>query len=414
MENAMKLEEINLIDLELFVSGDPHEAFRVLRREAPVHWQEPKPGLGFWSVTRYDDALSVYHDPATFSSERGIALTMSSIPADAQPGFGQMMIMTDPPLHTRQRQVINKRFTPRAVEPYEPGIRKITSEIIDDVAERGACDFVVDVAARLPSAVTCEMMGIAPQDRDLMFTIANMSIGAEDPEYQSGRSAVETGQQAQAEAFSYFSRLIEERRREPGEDLISAFVHGEIDGRKVTDMEVLFNAFLLLIAGQETTRNAASGGMLAMIQHPDQYQRLKQDAALFPTAIEEILRWTTPVTHIMRTAKADAELRGQQIRKGDMVVIWNASANRDEQAFPDPYRFDLSRAPNDHLAFGHGEHFCLGANLARLELRVLLEELMRRLPDIELAGEPQRLRSNFVAGIKHMPVRFPPVGRATA
>jgi cholest-4-en-3-one 26-monooxygenase len=410
----MKLHEIDLTDLDFFISCDPHAAFRVMRAEAPVYWHERKPGEGFWSVSTYEDALKVYHDPDTYSSERGISLQFNAAgSADANAGFGMMMITTDPPRHSRVRQIINRRFTPRAVSVYEPHIRRIAGEIVDAVIEKGECDFVVDIAAKLPTAVTCEMMGIPREYWNMMFELTNMSIGTEDPEYQQGRTAQETGQAAQAQVFSYFSSLIADRKKNPGEDLVSAFVHGEVEGVKLDEMEVLFNCFLLIVAGQETTRNATSGGMLALIENPREAARLKRDASIVDSAIEEVLRYTTPVTHILRVAKKDGELRGNKVRNGDRVVIWNISANRDESAFARPDVFDLSRSPNDHLAFGHGEHFCLGANLARLELRVILDEVTRRIPDIELAGPIERLRSNFVAGIKHMPVRFTP-RRATA
>ncbi len=407
----MKLGDIDLNNLDLFVRGEQYEAWRTLRAEAPVFWQERVDGQGFWSVTRHDDALKVYHDPDTYSSERGISLQFTTVGATAsseQAGFGQMMIMTDPPRHGKIRSLINRRLTPRAVNLFEPHIRQITTDVIDKVIDKGECDFVVEVAAKLPTAVICDMMGIASEYWDLMFAVGNQSIGTDDPEYQQGRSAMETGMAAQAEIFSYFSKWIDQRRKNPGNDLISALIHGDVDGAKLTDLEVLFNCFLLIIGGQETTRNATSGGILALIENPAEHARLKNDPSLLPVAIEEFLRWTSPVTHIMRVAKKDGELRGQKIREGQRVVIWNASANRDETMFPHPDTFDVTRTPNDHLAFGHGEHFCIGVNLARLELRVMIEEVMRRMPDLELAGPTERLRSNFVAGIKHMPVRFMP------
>jgi len=412
----MKLNEIDLTNLDFFVSGDTQGAFRLMRKEAPVYWHERKPGQGFWAVTSYEDALKVYHDPATYSSEYGISLQFNDAiveGADAgqdppQYGAGMMMITTDPPRHSRVRQIINRRFTPRAISVYHPHIRKIAGEIIDAIVEKGECDFVVDIAAKLPTAVTCEMMGIPREYWQMMFDATNASIGTDDPEYQQGRTARETGEAAQAQVFSYFSQLIEERKKNPGEDLVSAFVHGEVEGGKLNEMEILFNCFLLIVAGQETTRNATSGGMLALIENPREAARLKGESSIVDTAIEEILRYTTPVTHILRVAKQDGELRGNRIRRGDRVVIWNISANRDEAAFVRPDVLDLTRTPNDHLAFGHGEHFCLGANLARLELRVIIDEVTRRIPDIELAGPIERLRSNFVAGIKHMPVRFSP------
>jgi cholest-4-en-3-one 26-monooxygenase len=403
----MELNEINLLDLELFVNGDPHQAFAVLRREAPVYWHEHKDGRGFWAVTRYHDALLVYHDPHTYSSERGISLTFDNVMPE-QVGSGMMMILTDPPRHNRIRHVISPRFTPRAIAAYEPEVRGICDEILDAVIERGECDFVVDVAAKVPTAAICEMLGIPAEYRDMMYSLGNAAIGSQDPEYNQGRSPMETGRNAQAEFFGYFAKLIDERRKHPGKDLISALTLGEVDGAKLTDLEILFNTFLLIIGGQETTRNAISGGMLALVNHPGERAKLASDPRVMPTAIEEFLRWTTPVTHILRTATKDAELRGESIHEGDKVVVWNASVNRDEEVFADPYRFDVTRTPNDHLAFGHGEHFCIGAHLARLEMRVMIEQVMRRMPDLELAGPPERLRSNFVAGIKHMPVRFTP------
>jgi cytochrome P450 len=407
----VKLSDIDLTDLDLFARGEQFDAWRILRTESPIFWQERKPNQGFWSITCYDDALRVYHDPNTFSSERGISLQFATIAPSApeeNAGFGQMMIMTDPPRHGKIRSLINRRLTPRAVNLFEPDIRQITSDVIDAVIGKGECDFVVDVAAKLPTAVICDMMGIPKEYWDMMFSLGNQSIGTEDPEYQQGRSAAETGMAAQAQVFSLFSKWIDERRKNPTEDLISALIHGDVDGAQLTDLEVLFNCFLLIIGGQETTRNATSGGILALIENPAQHARLRNDPALLNVALEEFLRWTSPVTHIMRTASKDTELRGQPIAKGNRVVIWNGSANRDESVFPQPDVFDITRTPNDHLAFGHGEHFCIGANLARLELRTMIEEVMRRMPDIELAGPVERLRSNFVAGIKHMPVRFTP------
>jgi len=411
----MELNEIDLNSFDLFVYGDPHDAWKVLREQAPVHWN-PKDDSGYWSITRYQDALSIYRNPHTFSSERGgISLNygLSDEESMAQAaGFGQMLIVTDPPRHTRMRQIVNKRFTKAALAPLEPHVRAITTEILDAVASHGQCDFVVDVAAKLPTAVICEMLGIPKADWDMMFTVANMSIGTHDPEYQVDGDAQATGRQAQLACFNYFVNIIGERRKNPGDDLVSALVHGELDGQKLTDMEILFNCFLLIIGGQETTRNATSGGIAALIENPFQRERLMKDRSLLPTAVEEILRYTSPITHLMRTATKDTEIHGQPIKAGDRVVIWNASANYDEAQFPDPDRFEVARSPNEHLALGHGEHFCLGANLARMELRVMLEEVLKRLPDLDQAGPMQRLYSNFVAGIKHMPVRFTPARAA--
>jgi len=404
--------DVELTDLDFFVHGDPHAIWKELRASDPVHWTERRGKAGFWSVTKYEDAHRVYRDPLTFSSEGGISLGFTDPQDPNQPkrdfGFRQMMIMTDPPRHTRMRQMMNRRFTPRALAPLEPHVRAIATEIIDAVATRGECDLVVDVAAKLPTAVICEMLAIPRKDWEMMLALTNMAIGSEDPEFQVDGSAQKTGSQAQMEIFNYFTALIAERRSNRGEDLVSALVHGEIEGDRLSDIEILFNCFLLILGGQETTRNAITGGMHALMTNPQERARLAADPALMTTAIEEILRWTSPITHIMRTATRDAELKGRQIHTDDRVVIWNASANRDEEVFAEPFRFDITRQPNDHIAFGYGEHFCIGASLARLELRVMIDELIRRLPDMQPAGSMERLRSNLVAGIKHLPVRFTP------
>ena len=406
------VNDLDLTNLDFFVSGDPHSLWQELRATDPVHWTERRNKSGFWSITKYDDAQRIYRDPESFSSQGGIALGSDDPPEANQParqyGFGQMMILTDPPRHGRIRQMLNRRFTPRALAPHEPHVRAITSEIIDAVAKNGHCDLVVDVAAKLPTAVICEMLAVPRNDWDLMFALGNMALGSADPEYQVDGSAQKTTRQARMEVFSYFMKLIEERRSSPGPDLVSALLHSEIDGDRLSYLEVLFNCFLLILGGQETTRNAISGGINVLMQSPAERERLAADASLMPTAIEEILRWTSPITHIMRTAKREVEIRARVIHEGDRVVIWNASANRDEEVFAHPYRFDLTRQPNDHLAFGYGEHFCIGANLARLELRVMIEELLRRLPDMAPAGPMERLRSNLVAGIKHLPISFTP------
>ncbi len=403
----LTLEQIDLADIDFFVAGDIHGAFHTLREQAPVHWQERRPGRGFWSLTRYDDVLAAYRDPLGFSSERGVTLYFGEPPPPQQSGFGRMIITTDPPRHPKMRQVVSRRFTPHAVKAHEPMVRRIAGEIVDAVIERGECDFVADIAARLPTAAICEMMGIGREHWGLMFAIANETVGRHDQEYARGRSGQEAVYAAQAQAHEFFAHEAARRRAHPTDDLISALVHGAAGGAPLSEEEISFNAILLVLGGQETTRNATSGGMLALIQHPAERAKFLAHPEA-PEAIEELLRWTSPVTHIMRTATRDHEIRGEKIRAGDRVVLWNAAANRDPAQFPEPDRFDVARTPNDHLAFGHGEHFCLGANLARLEMRVMFEEVSRRMPDLELAGPVERLRSNFVAGIKRMPVKFSP------
>jgi cholest-4-en-3-one 26-monooxygenase len=287
----------------------------------------------------------------------------------------------------------------------EPHIREIAANIIDAVAPKGRCDFVTDIAAELPLQVIAEMMGVPVADRQALFNWSNRLIGQDDPEY--GITA-DDAKRASLEVYMYANQLAVERRKQPGDDLISVLLNAEVDGERLTEME--FNVFfmLLMVAGNETTRNLISGGMLSLIQHPDQWACLRRDTSLISTAVDEMLRWVSPVMSFRRTATRDTEIRGQKIREGDKLLMFYGAANRDEEIFPDADRFDVGRTPNDHLAFGIGEHFCLGASLARLEIRVMFEELLRRLPDIELAGPVARLRSNFINGIKHMPVAFTP------
>jgi cholest-4-en-3-one 26-monooxygenase len=276
------------------------------------------------------------------------------------------------------------------------------------VAPNGKCDFVTEVAAELPLQVIAEMMGVPLEDRHTLFDWSNRLIGFEDPEYSTSE---EDARNVSVEVYMYANQLAQQRKQNPGDDLVSVLLNAEVDGQKLTEMEFDLFFLLLMVAGNETTRNLISGGMLALIEHPEQRVRLLQDPSLMPAAVDELLRWVSPVMHFRRTATADTEIRGQKIRAGDKVMIYYISANRDEEVFPDSDRFDVGRTPNDHLAFGIGEHFCLGTNLARLEIRVMFEELLRRLPDMQLGGPVARLRSNFINGIKHMPVAFTPEAR---
>jgi cytochrome P450 len=313
------------------------------------------------------------------------------------------------------RQLVNKGFTHKSVMRMEPYIRSIVTRIIDDVCERGECDFVLDISRKLPLEVICEMVGVPEGDWEAMFELSNRVIGVDDPEYgiTSDELTPEEMQQS-AEFFSYFMSLIAERRESPREDVLSILVHSDIDGERLADHELFLFFLLLIIAGNETTRNATSGGMLALISNRDQLEKLRADPSRATSAVEEVVRWTSPVMHFTRRATRDTEIRGVKIREGDDVCVWYPSANRDEEMFADPDRFLIDRDPNPQIAFGKGEHFCLGVNLARLELKVMLQELVRRLPDMELAGPVERLRSNFIGGIKRMPVRFSATARASA
>jgi cholest-4-en-3-one 26-monooxygenase len=291
----------------------------------------------------------------------------------------------------------------------EDSIRRATRAIVDEVIEQGRCDFVTKVAAELPLEVIADIMGVPQEDRHLVFNWSNRLIGFDDPEFQT---SLEDAREAAAEVWGYANQLAEGRKGKEGKDLVTVLINAVVDGEQLTEME--FDGFFLLlaVAGNETTRNLITGGMLALIENPAARARLLADPTLLPTAVEEMLRWVTPVIHFRRTAMRDVEIRGAKIKKGDKVVLYYPSANRDEDVFANPNVFDVGRTPNEHLAFGIGQHSCLGLNLARLEIRVMFEEILRRMPDIELDGKVRRLRSNFINGVKEMPVKFTPGKRS--
>jgi cholest-4-en-3-one 26-monooxygenase len=406
---------LDLFDANTFVAEVPHAYFAWLRENAPVRWHEGRPGRelfpglfeveqrGFWAVTRYDDVVHVSRNHALFSSERGSAV-IGDLPEMELALIRQQLIHMDPPRHSKLRNLVNRGFTPRMTRRMEPHVRELAREIVDKVAKDGACDFVTAVAAELPLLVIAELLGVPREDRWKLFTWSNRLIGAEDPDYGSPVDA----QLAVLELFQYGAWLADQRRAEPKDDIVSTLVHADVDGEKLGGLDFNMFFFLLVIAGNETTRNAISGGMKALCEHPDERAKLVANPELLDTAIDEIVRWVTPVMQFRRTATRDLELGGQKIRENDKVVMYYGAANRDPRAFANPERFDITRDPNPHLGFGIGVHFCLGASLARLEMRVMFEELLRRIPDIALDGPVARLRSNFINGIKSMPVRFTP------
>jgi cholest-4-en-3-one 26-monooxygenase len=399
----MDLSTVDLTDPDLYVNGVPHEIFAQLRREAPVYWHPERDGPGFWAITRYEDVVAVNRDCTTFSSHRRGAL-LPELPEEQLEQQRLMMLNMDPPMHTRYRLLVNKGFTPRMVNNLADRLRAFTTDILDRAFEMGTCDFVTDIAAELPLQAIAEIIGVPQEDRHKVFDWSNRMIGAQDPEFGITE---EDAQAASMELFAYCHALVAEKKASPGDDLITVLLNAEVDGHRLSELELDMFFLLLSVAGNETTRNLMSHGMLAFFEHPDQWRRLLDDPSLLPSAVEEMLRWGTPVMHFRRTATTDTEIAGQPIREGDKVVIWYISANRDERVFPDPFRFDITRSPNEHVAFGGGgPHYCLGANLARLEIRIMFEELLRRAPRIEQVGPAQRLRSNFINGIKHLPVRL--------
>lgn len=408
----MSVRQVDLNDADTFVAGVPHEWFAWLREEDPVHRNPELDGSGFWAVTRYDDVVTVSRDPGLFSSWQGSAL-VADLPPDDLEGMRLQLIHMDPPEHTALRAIVNRAFTPRMIASLRDHVAELTTEIVDAVAPKGECDFVTEVAAELPLQVIAETLGVPREDRWRLFDWSNRLIGMEDPEYGSEDAAEAdiTAKVALVEMFQYAHELAERKRTEPAGDLCSVLVHAEVDGRRLTDIEFNMFFFLLVIAGNETTRNLISGGLQALCEHPEARTRLLADPALLPTTVEEMLRWVSPVMQFRRTATRDTELAGREIAQGDKVVVYYGSANRDAGVFgPTADRFDGARAPNNHLAFGFGTHFCLGAALARLEIRVMFEELLPRLRDLRLAPgtRPERVPNAFVRGFKSLPVEFTP------
>lgn len=395
-------DAIDLLDLRHFeAGGPPYDLFARLRRESPVHWHTEQGGPGFWAVTRYDDVVEVSRDSATYSSYAG-----GTMIADATPEqlfvVRQMMLNLDPPQHTKLRALINKGFTPRMVALLHDRIGELARAIVDRVAPRGECDFVTEVAGELPSYVIAELMGIPLDDgRELYRLTERMHTADRTPE------GLARGTQAIFEMLSYANGIRTEKRERPASDIASTLLAAEVDGEKLTDLEFDMFFLLLINAGGDTTRNLVAGGMLELLRRPDTLRTLRDEPRLLPGAIEEMLRFCSPVVHFRRTATRDAVLGGRAIAEGEKVVVFYSSANRDETVFTDPDTLDIARSPNEHVAFGGGGvHYCLGANLARVEIRALFGEVLSRLHDMELAGPVERLRSNFINGPRHMPVRF--------
>jgi cholest-4-en-3-one 26-monooxygenase len=402
--------DIDLTNSKAFVPGVPHDWFAFLRRNAPVWWQEEADGPGFWAVTGYEDCNTVNRDYGLFSSHAKGSLVWDM---DEEQLAQQQLLMLnmDPPIHTRYRRLVNKGFTPRVVNELHERIDAATDVIIDDVIERGTADFVTEMSAELPLVVIAELLGVPNEDRHKMFDWSNKMIGSEDPEYQAGD---DVAQDASMELYAYASTLFAKKRIDPHQDLMSVLTGVEVEGERLSDLELELFFLLLTVAGNETTRNLISGAMVAFFDHPDQWQMLRNDRSLLPSAVEEMLRFVTPVMNFRRQSTAVTELSGQKIEADQKVVFFHISANRDEAVFDDPHRFDITRKPNPHMAFGGGgPHFCLGANLARMEIRVMFEHLLDRVPDISLDGKVERLQSSFINGVKHIPVAFTPGPRVT-
>lgn len=386
--------DIDLVSGE-FWGRDPHDALTWMRRNEPVYFDERN---GVWGISKYHDVKEISKNPAVFSNAGGIRPDSGPVP---------MMIDMDDPEHLRRRKLVNKGFTPKQIRDQEPKVRRVVDRIIDGVCERGECDFVTDVAAWLPLVMIADALGFEEKDHAALLEWSDdllKGLGAPDP------TAAERMMNAAALYHVYMTNVIEQRRAKPTDDLAGILVHSEVDGHRLDDEEIVMESLLILIGGDETTRHVISGGAYQLLTHRDQWDDLVRDRSLLPSAVEEMLRWVTPIKNMSRTVTRDVEVRGRQLREGQKLMLLYPSANRDEDVFADPFRFDIRRSPNEHVAFGFGTHFCLGNSLARLELNVMFDRLLDRLPDLQLAtpDEPAFRQANFVSGYESMPVTFTP------
>ncbi|MEE2678160.1 MAG: cytochrome P450 [Myxococcota bacterium] len=405
----LPLQELDVITPDSFQqNGYPHEAWKRLRHEAPIHFFDSSE-LPFWAITKHADITAISKQPELFLSRPRLFVNLRVEELQARGEFVDRpptLIEMDNPEHRAYRKIIIPSFTPGALKKIHADVDRIARKIVEDLLAEGEgeVDFVDKVAAPLPIAVIGWLLGVPEADWPKLYDWTNRMVGFDDPEFNPTDLENE-GTRALIELFTYFNDMVEARRRDPKDDLVSLFTHAEVDGKKLPQLDVLSYCQVIVGAGNETTRNATSGGMLALIQNPDERRKLA-DPANLRTGVEEILRWTSPIIHFARTARHDTEFNGHQFKKGDVVALYYPSANRDEDVFEDPYAFRVDRQPNRHLAFGVGEHFCAGAHVARLELEMAFKYLLPRLEEIELLAEPDRLRSNLIGGIKRLPIRF--------
>ena len=387
--------------------GYPHHLWQWLRANDPVHWYDDSGGDPFWVITKHADITAIGKLPEQFISGPTLVQSHLPVPKDRME-FPPTLIQLDPPKHGVYRRLISKRFTPRALKRFHHDIEVIGKEIVDGLIEAGGegeCDFVEAVSAPLPIAVIAWMLGLPKEDWNRLFDWTNRIIGAQDPAFKAeGKTPDEAARETMVELFTYFTALAEEKRKNPADDLVSLFTQMEVDGEKLPHMDIMTWCLIIVIA--ETTRNATTGGMLAFVENQQELRKLQANEGMLPSAVEEIVRWTAPIIHFARTATEDFELRGKTIKAGESVALFYPSANRDEEIFEAPGEFRIDRNPNRHLGFGVGEHFCLGAHLARLEMEVAYKYLLPRIEDVELAGPVDRLHSSLVGGIKHLPIRY--------
>ncbi len=412
----MSITDFDLTDLDNFANGFPHAHFEKLRKFAPIYWHEPTTktpgGEGFWSISTYNETVKVLHDPQTFSSETGGTRPFGGTIIPDLPSAGKLLNMMDDPRHQRVRRLVNRGFTPKTIATLEEGLRARTQSIIGKVKENnggageGECDFLTDIAAELPLQVICQLIGAPEEDRVKLVEWVEYAFDFKTGDtYEDSPESLE----AMIQLYEYGSQLIESKKSQPSNDMLSTVIHSELEGEvppKLTEEELQLFFTLLFAAGADTTRNAIAGGILALIENKDQFQLLKNDHSLISSCVDEIVRWVSPAAYNRRTATADAKILDAKIRSGDKVVFWEASANRDSSVFTAPMDFRVDRDPNPHLGFGHGNHHCLGAALARLEIAIVLEEVLDSFSQLDLNGPVEFTRSNKHNGIRHLPICF--------
>ena len=401
--DAPDLGAVDLADPDLYADGDFFSVWQYLQRHDPVHYNRRPDGSGFWAVTKHREAMQVYTDKESFTSERGMRVGGG---ISSRASGSKMLIVTDGSRHRQLRALMAPPLNPRAVRQLESNMRSVVGDLLDRAREHDEFDFVDTVAARLPLYVTCELLGVPLEDWDAVIDWTRTAFGSVAGD--DGQGAVTEAEQSEAHAaiFLYATDLLAARRREPRDDIVSALAHGTIDGRPLTEEEIMVNINGLLTGGNETTRHASSGAVHAFAAFPWEFQTLVAQNGIPAGAIEEVLRWTAPSLHVMRTALREVTVGDVTVRPGQEVAVWNPAVNRDGDEFPDPYRFDTTRTPNRHVTLGYGQHVCIGGTLARTELRVLLEEVLARVASVELRGPVRRLRSNLMWGLDRLPVHF--------
>lgn len=396
------LSSLDLADPQTFLRHDQSELWRRLRTEHPVFWNAPRDGRpGFWALTRYDDIMHVYRESSTFISARGNVLATLLHGGDS--AAGKMLAVTDGSAHRELRKIFLKAFSPRTISTVAGKVQKNTQELVRRAVEAGSCDFAQDIAEKIPMRTICDLLGVPESDQDELLILTKKALSAEDEHITEFDSML-----ARNEILVYFASLLKEFRQNRGEGVIGKFVDAQASGTALSDEEIVLNCYSLIIGGDETSRLSMISSIPALVEHPAQWAALNSGSLGSQTATEEILRWTTPAMHFGRTTLKDTNVFGHAIKRGDVVTLWNVSANRDEAAFASPDVLDLSRSPNRHLTFGYGPHFCLGAELGRIEIRAMLDALCRFAVDITLTGAPKRVRSNFLSGISSLPVKFTP------